>query len=803
MSTILIAGKQIEAEHFLSATEQEGPRWGQPVAASVNAGKLRPLLQGTPADLVYNGTATGDGAGDGTTVIDSILAIYGGGFFVDATIAITSGDCDGESQTVTDFAQATGTLTSAAFSAQIVTGVTFTLTMPYSTREILMELITSGDVGIATYKWSLNNGLSYFGRNNPNQATYKAQREVFADPQGTGSPLRMLDIGDGEVLGFYVDSSSDLLCKYSTDNGITWTTRATVLAGATGTYLGSAVRLSSGRIFLPHFNHIYFSDDDGGTWALLTIPGVQFTGFCEFNGALHGVFHSAGIVFYSKSTDGGARWASGIIVASDTNTQQNADICVNAQGNLVCVYESDEDSLNDFEIKCKISSDGGTTWGSVIAVINFTSDYSNPRLLRDIDGYLYCIAADNAADRIIVLSRSTSHGVTWSTGSILTVMTEASHDFIYGDISLIGGHEVWISCFNDTDNSIMMARRGIWEAYSGNACSIARAALPQFLVCGAEMVAHGGGGILGDGWSFEAEYDYATKNMIEDSPSRPWRSEQDGIACTIVIDLTATGMLYADGVAFFGCNLRTLSWQMNATDSWGAPTENEAISFDFATGGVLDSNSAANEIHDAALLASYKDHELTGKILRFTSGTLDTESFRITDNMGDYIFVDGDTDDAALGDTFIIYQDHISKTFTGGPYRYARISITAQNTPEGYYQIGTMIAGRAITLTDTFGIGYGRTHEYGITQIDTPAGGLIPIKDFGRRRKFKVSFAVSETGRLELLALLDYLEGSPFAMILDSTNLKDCQLVELVGEVKQDHVYLNKFALTAELQEVL
>jgi hypothetical protein len=264
-------------------------------------------------------------------------------------------------------------------------------------------------------------------------------------------------------------------------------------------------------------------------------------------------------------------------------------------------------------------------------------------------------------------------------------------------------------------------------------------------------------------------------------------------------------MIYATGVAFFGCNVRTLKFQMNATDSWGSPSVDESVSFDTVTGGVLDSNAAGNEVHDAALLASYKDHELAGYMLRFTSGTLSGYGRKIIDNVGEYILCDGTTDDAASGDTFIIYQDRVSKTFTGGLYRYARISIDAQRSPtsDGFYQIGMMIAGKAITLTDAFGIEYGRDHNYGIEYMDTAAGGVVPVVDYGRKRKFMVKYEASSAGRKEVLALVDYLEGKNIALILDHSNMKDCHLVKLRGAVTQVHQVGDYFSAEMQFEEVL
>jgi len=93
-------------------------------------------------------------------------------------------------------------------------------------------------------------------------------------------------------------------------------------------------------------------------------------------------------------------------------------------------------------------------------------------------------------------------------------------------------------------------------------------------------------------------------------------------------------------------------------------------------------------------------------MVEFTSGNLDNHAYRIADNVGDYIFTEENINDdetsygaASVNDTFAIYQDHISKTFTGGLYRYARISITPYSygldSDDFYYKLGSMVLERA------------------------------------------------------------------------------------------------------------
>jgi hypothetical protein len=808
MTVKLIAENTLESGHFLSATEQEGERWGQPDPTSANAGGFRLVTKGVPTNFSYSGTATSNGAAGGTTVIDSALMCYGDDFFTGATVTMTSGTCTGESKTVTDFAQATGVLTTGAFSAQIDVGDTFTLTLAYSNRDFRVELIASGDAKTSTFKWSYDGSITYFGRDSPNQATWLDDRKV-ADSDVTAYKPALIDVGSGTVLAIFKDSATDIVCYVTTNNGITWAKRSTIVAWP-GSPQKGAIRLSSGRILAVAGTTLYYSDDDGFTWTSMA-TSFYANDFAELsNGSIIKVYSITGLTVESAvSSDGGQTWSTAVTVANDAGNQNEPAVCIADNGDIVCVYASDEDAGGNFEIKAKISQNNGATWGTVKAVINFTNDRTSPSIVKDINGDLYVTGEDGAFD--IVLSRSTDHGATWSTGSILMI-ANAANPYKAPVIRLIDGHQIWCLFVDETADDIRMVRRGIWETYSANACTVAPYAEAQRLICGAELVWHGGAGIAGDDWTFAAEYDYAMSNVIEDSPSKPWRSEQDNIECNIVLKIGDLENHYVDGVGFFGCNVRTLSFQMNNSDSWGSPSVNETISFDLTTGGALDAAADENFIKDSSLLANYNDHELKGYYVRFTSGNMNGYTFIILDNVGDYIALGGNFDfweflvgNTAQNDTFTIFQNHVSKTFTGGQYKYVRLSISAQRTcpSETYYQIGSMIAGRAVTLTDAMDSDYGKTHVYDVELLRTPFGGLISIQGADRKRTFELTWSYSNAGRKELLALLDYIQGKNIVLIPDSSVLTDVYLIKRTSEVKQKHYKGDYFTMSAEFEEVL
>ena len=244
---------------------------------------------------------------------------------------------------------------------------------------------------------------------------------------------------------------------------------------------------------------------------------------------------------------------------------------------------------------------------------------------------------------------------------------------------------------------------------------------------------------------------------------------------------------------------------MNATDSWGAPSVDEAFSTDITVAGVIDSVSG-NHIQDAALLASYKDHQLSSKgksekyYLRALDGTDAGVTWLIKDNVGDYIILDTTAAHSmATSDTFAIFQSYISDTFTGGVYRFIRIDIDAQQTADDYYQIGTMIVGVTTTLTRAWAPGYGLDHTYDISLVDSG----IAIKNYDRRRLFDLKWSASQTTRDEVISIADYTETRPFALIPDSTALTTCYLVHLTSGIPSTHRSINRFDFGLKLREVI
>jgi len=80
---------------------------------------------------------------------------------------------------------------------------------------------------------------------------------------------------------------------------------------------------------------------------------------------------------------------------------------------------------------------------------------------------------------------------------------------------------------------------------------------------------------------------------------------------------------------------------------------------------------------------------------------------------------------------------------------------------------------------------------------------MIPMKGSERKRVFNLTWPTSETARLEVVALTDYIEGRNLCFIPDDDDLTDCYLVKQPGDINQTHRARTYFDFTIILEEIL
>lgn len=237
---------------------------------------------------------------------------------------------------------------------------------------------------------------------------------------------------------------------------------------------------------------------------------------------------------------------------------------------------------------------------------------------------------------------------------------------------------------------------------------------PAFLPSGVSLEAVDGPTVPGDSWVVETAYQYGFGALDVDSPAVTWRSTVDDTAMDLVWDLTG----YADdsrlmapsiALALLGSNLR--SYTLTGRTAAGADTVLvAAVAEPFASGwvvGIFSLSRNGQVFSGTTVLAGAQSRwlqhdELAGCRLVTATG----EGFTIASNTSGQIGGQGArkqaqirvTGDASGLASTITAHIHPRDTATWRhgittDFRWLKLSIPAQVTAEGYYEIGSLVLG--------------------------------------------------------------------------------------------------------------
>jgi len=816
MTVQIIVDNILNEDSFYSATEQAGARIGRPQANIANNGGLIIRASGDASGDIqkfyYDGTTSSDGST--TTLIDTIFTIFGDTFLsqIQATITITESGhaAEGEEKTITNNVQSTGTLTFAAFSGAILTGTDYRLTISYETLDGLIELVAAGDPGEATFKLSFDGGDNLLGRDAPTQANWLGKQVVKTSVDGQF--VESLKTEDGSVLVGYAaesDDTNNYIIK-SSDKTMSW-------GDPNGTHfddfaeaIKAIVQLRTGRIIMySNYSYLKYSDTNGVSWsaAFKYSPAVAYHSIIQLqDGRIMGAYVDSTNIYIKTSTDG-LNFSGTTLVYSASNTQTRPALCQAKDGSIICVFETDETSTGDYEIKACKTVNGGTTWGAVIDVLDFdTVDILRPTIAKDINGDIYVAAYENTTDNRIIFSYSTNNGDSFTTQQVLTSQT--GKDLQYPSLCLIDGMQLVCFYKNDTDTQLESVRRGILETYSSNAIPVAIESIKQHFFGDIGISWANAMGSIGDKWSIKPEYDYAAYKIVdsESSIDDEWRSEQDNIEVNLVFRVPEDRRHQVYGAAVFNSNVNLYiesdASVTFATDS-GNPELTELIDFTLGT-GELSANSSGNSFpDDSGLLANYVYDELAGKIMRLTSGEYSGYANRIIGNDSTYVFLEYSTE-LANNDDYTLYDTKKAKVFTTGYVReWIRVRIPAQKTPEGVYIIGKVIIGPVINLSKEFSREYEMNVLDNINWRETSDKSIKGVKVCEPKNEFNLVFKNSSTTDKQLRSLMNRIGEKSFAFIpnIPSSNYFNVYNVKKVGDVKRKQIYQDVFEVSLTLRE--
>ena len=340
------------------------------------------------------------------------------------------------------------------------------------------------------------------------------------------------------------------------------------------------------------------------------------------------------------------------------------------------------------------------------------------------------------------------------------------------------------------------------------------AAYDYSLASGLRLGAYGAGGVTADTYSVATRYTYGADNVwTELRPSRRAESTGDTAAWGIVFD-AGTSLFRGDLVACFGTNMRLASWQLNAIDSWGAPSVTvslDATITSFTVGaGVRGVGYVGPTASPNWRPGAYKSNGDSRRFfLQYYDGA-NYITYEITDNDEDRIYVDG-VDLAGWSGTAYIFGDRMAATTTFAQYRFARFTVAAgQTTADTAHRLGTPLFVKKWTPAQLYDYGFVDKVEPNVTTTEAESGSTMSYRRGPALSSLAIQWPPLDHNRFDIEARLrDFyrsIDGAltPVVLWRSSADITTLALVEVrevymatnvLGELSNDVTRVDQLVL--------
>lgn len=299
------------------------------------------------------------------------------------------------------------------------------------------------------------------------------------------------------------------------------------------------------------------------------------------------------------------------------------------------------------------------------------------------------------------------------------------------------------------------------------------------------------GGVIGDTYDLDMAYSHGVSNVwAELRPSRHVRSTADGAAWNAVFDAGTKGLFTGGLIALFGTNVRQLTVEMNASDSWGGPSFSADLDATVWSGAGLDSGNGYVRVTGG----NFVPHEFRSDgdghrwfcqlDISLGAGSV----YEISDNDKDTIYIDG-IDLAGISGTVYIFGDRMGRVIDAGAlpprYRFARISIGSKETADNDYRVGTLVMAPVNEVDRSYDLGYVDrvTPAVEVTELDS--GYRTSSRTGPRRWEIGLQWApvngMQFTAARAIQAIYEACDGSHRPMVFwrDPSDLRTLHLVRI------------------------
>lgn len=499
------------------------------------------------------------------------------------------------------------------------------------------------------------------------------------------------------------------------------------------------------------------------------------------------------------TTAGQTHWS--LATAATTPTQGyllHFKARVNSGGSMaadaVAVRLAASDGANGYDISIRLSTSAFEVYNNLAAAVIGSTVNIN------LTGYYHFIVAfsgSGAADgSITVLYRaaSTNPDRNWSVcnnGAAL-VSGVLVADLIQWGVGLAGNVTA------DADFQILQYSNG---AYTGTMPTqlapgqdspdeqfgAPLTASPYPLEAGVMVMGRTGPAAGGDTFTIPTAYDYPVTHLlpeIDPSPRHGWRSTSDSTELKIALELSSLADHRTPRdtivVALFGVQQRLayLEGRTVGSGAWVAlATLNAAYGMDSVaytrTGHSIEPDTTSGSaqtpwLHKGDLVGGYArlGTNRIRPILDQTSGAWQTTALSGTFTRPQITLGDVDSGDATSGSAQL-WSPNVAAVvhLAGAKYGAYRLRIPSQETPNGYFQIGTLFMGYVQPFATVYDWGRGVEYADGTLLEEMEDGSDVVFEASPGRRTFEVSWnAVDSTGTWSLTAPSpDYVMGTTTA----------------------------------------
>jgi hypothetical protein len=692
--------------------------------------------------------------------------------------------------------------------------------------------------GTILFSYHNNTGASFVRRITPGGGIDSTAINTGSNVQPGTTALGIATRDDGSVWVWGMNATAarafSMRCAVSLDHGLTWSSATANQVCYSGSYTSGAV-----------YGYVDFSI---GAWAGKLMMLARTEADTGSDNAIHlltwGGWETIAEGFPSSTTSGepyehtytpidvpdGQGWTKTNIGAGATITNEGA-LRINAVDpnnswwySPALFFSNTAGATKRYRFRVKVASGGGTADNRASMRFVLTDGAGNEQEVRFWFSTTSVRIVDGAINTLVTVTINQTEWVDWfvvvahdypaaGSGKVhvwhraesASIWTKVADNLTVAEVAgannyvafggMNAGSADWYVAYigvADDDMGIVAAGYRTPGDPGRPLTSIADVYLTSELYIGGRN----GGGVPGDTYTVSSGYNYPREALWQEfRPSRQWRTTADGSSANAVFYAGAADKFKGDLVALFGTNFRLATWQMHTSDSWGAPSFSTALdatvaSFTVGAGnrGLGYVGPTASPSWDAGQWRSDRDGH------RWFIQIGETV-YEITDNDEDRLYIEGVNLAAASG-TAYIFGDRMAATLIFSQYQYARLLITAGDTADGEYHVGTVVFDKAWTPAQLYDYGFVDRIEPTVEIYEADNASRSAARKGPRRRTLAIQWPPldrlrTSTVEPKLQALYGAIEGSlrPVVFWRDSTDQKTLMLVRVVGTYSGSNVW--------------